>query len=375
MKLINHQLYYLRESWNLLEMMTLILVMISVGLFHSGKENEGSFRALNVLVGGLIWFVIVTGSLRSTFLPFSVFVSGFTMILLYMIPFGITTFLMLGSFAEMYFKSAFETSVCTEDIDASEFCIYKEAFLKVYVMFVGGIDSSLLTTDTQTGLFWISIFYAFIFSIVMLNVLVAVIFDAWGKVSPHGRLYYWRFRHQFLIETRESKIASRFPMINWLEEHQEKVIESFCNRPERVGTANHRIDKIKGAAFYIMEGLYLGIWFVLGLLSASLLWSKTFRTRIFSLSEEEINGDDCSKERESSSTDNFLAKTMAELEEANRQILVSQQQVKDIMHEFRDLKNVILETQTRHPKQRQVSEYQTNEKDVSPSHNTSPALN
>jgi hypothetical protein len=81
MKLIfNHQLYYLRESWNLLEMMTLILVMISVGLFHSGKENEGSFRSLNVLVGGLIWFVIVTGSLRSTFLPFSVFVSGFTMV-------------------------------------------------------------------------------------------------------------------------------------------------------------------------------------------------------------------------------------------------------------------------------------------------------
>jgi ABC-type polysaccharide/polyol phosphate export permease len=81
MKLIfNHQLYYLRESWNVLEMMTLILVMISVGLFHSGKENQGSFRALNVLVGGLIWFVIVTGSLRSTFLPFSVFVSGFTMV-------------------------------------------------------------------------------------------------------------------------------------------------------------------------------------------------------------------------------------------------------------------------------------------------------
>jgi hypothetical protein len=266
-----------------------------------------------------------------------------------MIPFGITTFLMLGSFAEMYFKSAFETSVCTEDIDASEFCIYKEAFLKVYVMFVGGIDTSLLTTDTQTGLFWISIFYAFIFSIVMLNVLVAVIFDAWGKVSPHGRLYYWRYRHQFLIETRESKIASRFPMMDWLEEHQEKVIESFCNRPERVGIAKRRIDKIKGATFYIMEGLYLGMWFVLGLFSASLLWSKTFRTRIFSLAEEESDGDDCSKEREISSTDIFLVQTMAELEETNRQILVSQQQVKDVMNEFRDLKNIILETRTRHP--------------------------
>jgi ankyrin repeat protein len=77
---LNHQLFYFREVWNVLDLLTQVLVIVSVGLLNSGKENEGSFRALNVLVGGLVWFIIVTGALRSTFLPFSVFVSGFTMV-------------------------------------------------------------------------------------------------------------------------------------------------------------------------------------------------------------------------------------------------------------------------------------------------------
>jgi ankyrin repeat protein len=75
-----HQLYYLREVWNILDLLTLILVIISVSMLHSGIEHTGSFRAFNTLVGGLVWFVLITGALRSTFLPFSVFVSGFTMV-------------------------------------------------------------------------------------------------------------------------------------------------------------------------------------------------------------------------------------------------------------------------------------------------------
>ena len=76
----NHELFFLREGWNVMDLMTEILVIVSVGLLQSGKENVGSFRVLNVLVGGLVWFVIVTAALRSTFLPFSVFLSGFTMV-------------------------------------------------------------------------------------------------------------------------------------------------------------------------------------------------------------------------------------------------------------------------------------------------------
>lgn len=75
-----HQLYYLRELWNILDLLTLILVLISVSMLHSGSGHTGSLRAFNTLVGGLVWIVLITGALRSTFLPFSVFVGGFTLV-------------------------------------------------------------------------------------------------------------------------------------------------------------------------------------------------------------------------------------------------------------------------------------------------------
>lgn len=98
----SHQLYYLNDAWNVMSLISLICLSFSVGLLHAGKQNEGPFRSFNVMTGGLVWFFIITAALRSTFLPFSVFVSGFTMIGIYMIPFGTTTFLMMGAFAEMY---------------------------------------------------------------------------------------------------------------------------------------------------------------------------------------------------------------------------------------------------------------------------------
>jgi hypothetical protein len=76
----HHQLYYLGEFWNLLDLATNMLVFVSVGLLQSGKPNEGGYRVLNVTVGGLVWFVILAVALRSTFKHFSVFLHGLTMV-------------------------------------------------------------------------------------------------------------------------------------------------------------------------------------------------------------------------------------------------------------------------------------------------------
>ena len=89
--------------------------MVSSALLQLGTENEGSFRSFNVLVGGLAWFVIIIVALRSTFLHFSVFVSGLITILWYMIPFGLTTMMMVRDWVvtlgENHFASVLLTSV------------------------------------------------------------------------------------------------------------------------------------------------------------------------------------------------------------------------------------------------------------------------
>jgi hypothetical protein len=76
----NHQLYYLGEFWNLVDFVTNVLVFVSVALLQSGKPNEGGYRVLNVIVGGLVWFVILAVALRSTFKHFAVFLNGLTMV-------------------------------------------------------------------------------------------------------------------------------------------------------------------------------------------------------------------------------------------------------------------------------------------------------
>jgi ABC-type multidrug transport system fused ATPase/permease subunit len=246
-----------------------------------------------------------------------------------------------------------------EDIGASDFCSYNEAFLKVYSMFVEGIDLSLLTPETDRNLFWLSVFYAFLFTIVILNIIVAVVFDAWGRVSLYGRLYYWRYRHQYLVEARrghhirENSTRAVFTELEKLDSHLESVIERFNSRPESVSHASSRSERIQGVTLYFAEGLYLGAWFVLGLLSASLLWPKAFRATIFSLADEALKSANDSKDSSndesavvSEESVTKLVEAIADLEETKRQLFVSQSQHQELVDGLSELKQLVLGLQT-----------------------------
>jgi hypothetical protein len=299
-----------------------------------------------------------------------------------MIPFGITTFLMLGAFADMYLyvkyiplhfavsavrlsstallvipnsKSTFDTSACSIGSDTEAFCEYGSAFLKVYAMFIGGTDGNLLATDTDTNLLVLSILYSFLVVIVTLNVLVAVIFDAWGEVAPYGRLYYWEFRHQFLVETSFAVrwfggVKSSF--INDIDQHLDGVIYRFSGRPEKVNDLVNRSAKAREVALYIAEGIYMAVWFVLGLLSVSILWPRAFRKAIFAMAEEESakpektcaqSGPDNARQR----ADKYklrtkMSDTNFELGETRQQLAVSQHEIREMKQAIDDLKQLMV---------------------------------
>jgi hypothetical protein len=237
------------------------------------------------------------------------------------------------------------TSACSIESDTEDFCEYGSAFLKMYAMFVGGTDGNLLTTETDTNLLVLSIFYSFLFSIILLNILVAVIFDAWGKVSPYGRLFYWRFRHQFLVET--SFARRRFGRVNvgfldHLDQHLDRVIYNFSMRPERV---NDMVDasgssKAREVVFYMVEGIYLVLWFVLGLLSVSVLWPRAFRNAIFCMAEEEVATTKTTMETET--TRKMTTSANAELGKTRQQLAASQQELWEVKQSIGDLKRLVV---------------------------------
>jgi hypothetical protein len=182
----------------------------------------------------------------------------------------------------MYFKSTVKTADCG---GYDDFCHYGSAFLAVYVMFVGGVDTSLLTTETSYNLFWLSLFYSFLFAIVMLNILVAVIFDAWGEVSPQGRYYFWRYRHSFLVETSETAVGRvfrgvRFSCLDALDAHIQSKTISFAARPNIVHESSRTVEKLCNTVLFFLEAVYLFIWCCLGLTTAGILWPGVIRRRI-----------------------------------------------------------------------------------------------
>lgn len=260
--------------------------------------------------------------------------SRVTQIMAYLIPFGTTTALMLGAFAEMYFKSVYGTYVCSIDVDASDFCRLDSSFLKVYTMFVAGIDGSLLTTETDRNLLILTVFYAFLFVVVMLTVLVAVIFDAWGIVSPEGEKHFWRYRHEFLTETTETKFLSvylglsRPNRLDSLESHLTSVFDRFCSRPERASESRSVRVKLVETLLYLTEGVYLAIWFFLGLLSAGMLWPKVFRRKIFTIGDEE-------EEQE------LEDQTKEEIRETRERLSLHQRQLEEAHHAIDSLKEAV----------------------------------
>ena len=224
----------------------------------------------------------------------------------------------------MYFKSAYDTDACLSDV--RDFCVYKEAFLKVYVMFIGGVDGSLLQPDSDDNLFWITIFYGFLFAIVMLNVLVAVIFDAWGRVSPYGRRFYWAYRHEFLIETSGDSVGLRSSFLESWDNHLSSMIQRFVERPAEVSALPLSSEKLSGIVLYVYEFLYLSLWFFLGLLSASLFWPREFRKAIFSLADEVPDEEEVEQDHR-----------VTRLEETNRQLLESHAAIRSELSELKEL--------------------------------------
>lgn len=201
-----------------------------------------------------------------------------------MTAFGVCLVLLLGSFAEMYYKSTTSRSSCSVDEDPREFCNYGASFLKVYAMFVGGIDPSLLTVETEQNLLILTIFYGFFFAIVMLNVLVAVIFDAWGRVSPDGERIFFQYRHVFLTEAADLHLfACNCNGFEGIDRMMDCLLLRFHRRPLEFSKSKRVVGKGMVVIKYFFDAALLCLLFVVGLVSAGLLWPSSFRRFIFSI--------------------------------------------------------------------------------------------
>ncbi len=122
-----------------------------------------------------------------------------------MIPFTVGVTIILCAFAQLYVienAGAQECRAYNNNGEISDLCHFDSAFLKVYGMFVGGIDIGELSSTPSMLI--ISALFGFIVVILLLNIVIAIVSDRWSEIYYYGELFYWRNRFYFLAEEMKS---------------------------------------------------------------------------------------------------------------------------------------------------------------------------
>jgi len=192
-------IYWFTSIWNYFDILTVICGFCTV--YRMLNNNiKGDFGDLVVGTTALV-FLNALFFLRSTFLGFSVFISGMSKIIWDLIPFLGVTLLLLMAFGEMYMAENWANGRCgNDDGNEATFCSFGESMISTFDFFLGGIPISEYSDSRMMTI--ISIFYGFLVTIVLMNVLIAIVSASWAGVHQQGKEVYWEYRLVFLSEVK-----------------------------------------------------------------------------------------------------------------------------------------------------------------------------
>jgi len=326
--------YWFTSIWNYFDIITVICGYWTVARMVN-NDFGGNFGALVVATTALVW-INALFFLRSTFLQFSIFISGISKIIVDLTPFFGVTMLLLIAFGEMYMADNLANGRCDKEDGVeveTKFCSVGESLLSTLDFFMGGIslaenaDSGIMTT--------ISIIYGFLITIVLLNVVIAIVSDSWAIVHEQGKNVYWQYRLIFLAEVKSyeeylcivsTKKSCIDMLMNRIDSALDKIISllwireywgSFDSVIDRVTTEeygglswqfNYDYKRASGWGKVVMVGktmvllaifwFFVLLWFVAGLATVGLFWPRSIRRAIFGqmVIEEQSELEEISKE-------------------------------------------------------------------------------
>jgi len=350
-QIINAGLTYVTSLWNWFDLLFIFLSIFSmsmmlhlVGGASPSTFDEETNREIILITSSIAWANLLF-FIRSIFLPFAVFVSGLLGVFRKLIPFTLGVMIILFAFAQLYVTENVGTPECN-DGERGDLCLFDSAFLKVYGMFVGGIDISELS-NTPSMLI-ISAMFGFIVVILLLNIVIAIVSDEWSEVYTVGELHYWRNRLDFLAEVKHfdrtfacftgsretNNIHSSKGKVGTISRMPHNVVEKICQllwpRPDFWGHFDHIIERvlstkplygsflwqfqnewenaellkrivmsIKAIFLILFFSVVCMLWFVAGVLSFGIFWPKSMRRFLLG---HFIESDAPDKEEQSSPT-------------------------------------------------------------------------
>lgn len=192
--------HYFWEIWTWIELSNISLLTVSTVSFMSLADRtvEGNDINRNLLIATSTMAILqLTFFLRTTFVPFARFVGGLTLIFQTLIPFFIVSGLLLLAFA-YGFRVSHNDAGCLANCeeDACDMC--QASLGQWYYWVLGGFFSGADSTDSPT----LDLLFGVTAIIILLNVVIAIVSDAWEVSSLQSQALFWKFRLEFLSESR-----------------------------------------------------------------------------------------------------------------------------------------------------------------------------
>lgn len=183
---------YITDVWNIPEYLSIIFLAMSivhmVDFIEFTPQEFFEIRRNRLILTGIFLIVTFIFYLRSTFLPFARFVGGLLLILTNLIPFFTVTALLL-----LAFTVAFRISDDRESCDAGNGVNLSGCYYWTLQQFFSGSDETNGFLDVLFGVVAI---------VILLNVVIAIVGDAWELATGYASNMYWTFRVNFLREAK-----------------------------------------------------------------------------------------------------------------------------------------------------------------------------
>jgi len=189
---------YIGDIWSWVEDITVILLLLSANhMFEqvaqveqdanneAGENKEPDVHNLLLAFTGFLLIVTSIFFLRSTFLPFARFVGGLLMILKNLIPFIIVSLLLIFAHSYIYWISNHD------ECEGSMSSCFR---LMIYGLFnFEPVERDIVLLDALFG---------FVIVIVLLNVVIAIVGEAWELAAGQSTQMFWKFRLEKIAEVR-----------------------------------------------------------------------------------------------------------------------------------------------------------------------------
>lgn len=334
---------YATDRWSWLHVAQLVMVALSSVVLYSGNPETNLERFLIIFTVGLLWLMVL-GVLRYYFYGIAVFLFTMEQIVLELASFLTVSAFIISGFVHMNHAANTTSSYCSDDNEES-FCKLGPLYADLYAMFFGVVEVEKI--ENRPIATTLSYAFGFLIGLLFLNVLIAKISNVFLRVEARGKNVFWVNRSVLLKEGRDvgKFLAS---VIKFLA-HKTCCQNMTCDRLACCKKAFACADgwntytmstlilggtkdvalivfrkewgddvspKQRAAAFLLRSiffPLFFLLWFLLGLVSAGLLWPKWMSSQLF-FGPEEAN--ELPGEKQLSSIAELDAKVDAQAEES-----------------------------------------------------------